>query len=55
VTFINKPNVWNAVPVGSVLMDMDRMIRELKKNNLAMRKQMHAEVKAKKAAKLKEK
>jgi hypothetical protein len=55
VVFINKPNLWNTRDFLGIMMSMSKLVKEIRKNNIAMRKEMHAEIKAKKAAKLKEK
>jgi hypothetical protein len=55
VVFINKPNFWNTRDFLGIMMSMSKLIKEIRKNNIAMRKEMQAAIKAKKATKLKEK
>lgn len=49
--FINRPSPWTARNLIPVVHEMSRVIKEMKKNNVKMRKDMYEEVKAKKKLK----
>ena len=48
IKFVNKPSIWSSKDIVRLMMEMGRLVREIKKNNLVMRKGMQEEVKIKK-------
>jgi hypothetical protein len=48
ILFISKPNVYNSRDLVKNMMQISRIVKEIKKNNLVMRKAMQEQVKARK-------
>lgn len=48
IKFVNKPSIWSSKDLVSIMMEMGRLVRDIKKNNLVMRKGMKEEVIVKK-------
>ena len=48
VVFINKPNFWNTREFLGIMISMSKIVKEIRKNNIAMRKEMQSAIAARK-------
>ena len=48
IVFMNRPSMYSSKDLVTTMMQISRVVRDIKKNNLAMRKDMQQKIKARK-------